>query len=185
MKRYLPFIAVLGLVALAAAFAACSSGSDGDAAEAGDGADAGDGPAVSAVCAPGHEDCEDMIVNGDGGPIDCGEGATAPECVADEPPALDGAGTGAYDVSVDFTQAVTQAEIDNVTAIIQSVDPDAEVLVLERFPPAASATVNTDDAEACAILEEQLLNAASVAKVSCGPALDDVPVDPDAPVTNP
>ena len=184
MKRYLPLVGLLALLALAVGLAACSSGSDAGSTAAEDGGAGSDGPAVSAVCAPGHEDCEDMIVVGEGDDPSglCGEGATAPECVAEEPPA-DGA--GAHQVTVDFTDAVTQADMDNVTSIIQSVDPDAEVLILERFPPAASATINTSDGEACAILTEELMNAPSVGDVSCAPAQDGVPVDPDEPVSSP
>lgn len=193
MNRLMPLAGLLALAALTTALVACSSGGGtepaGASANATAGTDDADGGlGVAAVCAEGVPDCQDTIVAGDEGAPDlCGEGATAPECVGEDPPLEPGVAPGgvAYRVTVDFDDTYTDASIDPVLAILQSADPGAGVVIQERFPPAAVATINSNDEEFCAVTEEQLLNVAGVAKVACDVAVDVPLQDPDAPVSNP
>lgn len=152
------------------------------------GADAGGG-GVAAACAVGHPDCQDTIVEpGDGSMNMCIE--NVPDCndmVVDESPpdAVNDPGDGpAVSISVDFSADYTQADLDLVTDIIVQFDHDADVLVLERFPPTANSYVS-GDASVCDELTPQLEAVHGVAHVECEPYLSGAPSgDPDRPVSN-
>jgi len=185
MKRMLPLMIVTGLLVMAAAFAACSSDS-ADTSAVDDRNAEGDGGAVSAVCAEGFEDCEDMIVVGDDGvPNLCGEGATAPECLDEAPPGdTRPAGTMTYNVRIAFDETVTQADLDAAEEVVRAVDLDAEYLIQESFPPVGRASITSDDPEACALLEEELRNVSAVTDVTCAEAQQTGGGDPDEPVSS-
>ena len=147
----------------------------------------GDGQSVAGVCVEGVPDCVDTVVNGDGEGLGrCVEDATAPECVAEEPPDGPVVGrTGTYEVTVAFDDSVTQADLDVTEEVVRAIDPDADYLIQESFPPVGRAFINSDDPDACAVLEEELLNVSSVTDVTCAEAQAGGGGDPDEPVSYP
>ena len=152
------------------------------------------------MCIEGVPDCNDII---DGQPpIRSDEGIDPNECNlvhnldACTPEQLADAGITlgpVYDIGVDFTADVTQADMDAVSEIIRSYDPGADVLILERFPPAASARVQYKEPdfcsadfcdEFCRAIVAQLEAANGVASVTCAPYTSAGPDDPDKPVSS-
>jgi hypothetical protein len=144
----------------------------------------GDGD-IAPLCVEGTVDCDDMIEPGDGSMNMCIEGAEdCNDIVIDEPPPDAGSSGGPTNlVGVEFTADYTQADIDLVTDIIVQFDHDAEVLVLERFPPAASAVVHHDSPNYCDELVAQLEAVHGVDSASCAPYTPSTG-DPDEPVSN-
>lgn len=140
------------------------------------------------MCIEGVPDCNDMIdvpMDGGGTSDRCTESAEG--CVDTAPPddgvVVDPAGGPINQVGVDFTADVTQADMDAVSEIIRSYDTDADVLILERFPPAASALVNHDSPDFCEQMVAQLEAVHAVASASCAPYTPS-PDDPDEPVSS-
>lgn len=215
-SRLLPSASIIVALAAVAALLVATVGASNDGTKS---AQREGGGASSAVCAPDHPDCDDMIVEPggdvsnaciegtvdcndtigvpvDGGPIRSDEGIDPNECNlvhnldACSPEQLAGAGItvgaqpGVYDVGADFTADYTQADMERVQEIILSGDPSADVLVLERFPPAAGAHVHNKSEGFCEDIIAQLEAVHGVAGATCIPSSDEPPTDPDGPVSS-
>jgi hypothetical protein len=124
--------------------------------------------AQSAMCVESVPDCNDMIVVPGGG----GPGQT---CTKDNPDCndmqlgnqSDPAPSSAYMVSVDFTADVQQADMDLVNELIHSFDANADVIVEERFPPSASAVVQSGTEGFCASVVAKLESIHAVGNATC------------------
>lgn len=95
-----------------------------------------------------------------------------------------GDGGARYDVTVNFDRTATQEEMEAVAAALRAFDADADMLILEIFPPIGRAIVETDAADFCSSARERLEPVHGVAGVSCRPHEADGPADPDAPVSD-
>ncbi|MEX0786376.1 MAG: hypothetical protein WD939_07065 [Dehalococcoidia bacterium] len=188
MRRLLSFVPLAALLIVAAAFVGCSSDSGGDDSTAAEGDSPGDGgQSVAGACIEGTVDCVDTFEDpGDPALGRCAEDATAPECVAEEPPLDPAGGPGAvtYTVVVTFDESVEQAGIDRTDEIVRSAGPDAEYVIQESFPPVGRASVTSGEDEVCSVLTEQLMDVDGVGDVSCEEAQTGGGA-PDEPVSSP
>ena len=207
--RLMPLVISIITLGVISGVLLATVGASGDGSVGRSALDEPDGGGVAAACIEGTVDCNDTIgVPIDGGMNMCIEGvpdcndmidvpidgggtsdrcAGAEGCVDTVPPdggvAVDPAGGPINQISVDFTADVTQADMDAVSEIIRSYDGGADVLILERFPPAASALVHHDSPNFCEEIVAQLEAANSVASASCAPYAPS-PDDPDKPVSS-
>ncbi|HEU5321100.1 MAG TPA: hypothetical protein VFX28_09870 [Methylomirabilota bacterium] len=79
-----------------------------------------------------------------------------------------GCGGGAsYDVTVRFDESVQDADLQAVERVIKRYDGDADVLLLESFPPILKARVRTDAGDFCAKLTRDLEEMPPVSGVDC------------------
>jgi hypothetical protein len=190
-KRLLPSVAILGVLIAVAAVLLGTVGASG-AAPGGTDTDAAGDPAtdpigdIAGTCLEGSVECDDTVdLPVDGGPEPvCVEGTVdCEDTVGDPPSAGPGSDLALVRLTVDFDASVTQPDIERVTEMIVSLDPEADVLILERFPPAASAVISAGGTGVCEDLIARLQTAPAVASVSC---VDDKPVggDPDGPVSS-
>ncbi|MEX2158576.1 MAG: hypothetical protein WEB04_04160 [Dehalococcoidia bacterium] len=201
--RLLPSASVIIALVAVAALLVATVGASNDGTK---GAQREDGGESSAVCAPGHPDCDDMIVEPGGddvanscieGTVDCndtidvpvdGGGGTSNMCIEGVPDCNDTISypsqPGVYDVGADFTADYTQADMDRVEEIILAADPSADVLVLERFPPAAAAHIHNKTEGFCDDIIARLEAVHGVAGATCIPS-SDAPIEkPDEPVSS-
>ena len=72
-----------------------------------------------------------------------------------------------YDLTVWFTTSGTQADIDEVEALLRTYDEDAELLMTFCFPPVGTAVVTTDAPDFCGAVEADLEEKSYVDDVSC------------------
>ena len=86
--------------------------------------------------------------------------------MATEPPAPP-TELGSYMLSIGFNESVTQQDIDEVAAIVASLDPGAELLLRESFPPMASARLTTGDPDVCKRIAVELGSKSYISRVSC------------------
>lgn len=190
-KRLLPMIALAAIFAAAGtalAFASDSpdggrqalleetADSDLQAPVAGD---------IAAACAADFEgECQDTVGVGITlGQAECAEGAPEPclDTIAPGEPYPTVVDTGAYQVSVQFNASVTQADLDLAADLLSRYG--ADLLILERFPPAGSALVKSEAPDFCATVTAALQSPA-VERIECSIAQEPAPVDPDAPVSS-
>ena len=84
-----------------------------------------------------------------------------------------GGGNGdEYSVSIQFNDSVQQEDIAEVEGILRGYDQDVDFVVLERFPPAASATLVTDVSTFCSTVQAELESLTYVESVSCRPIVE-------------
>jgi hypothetical protein len=190
-ERWLPSVAILAvLIAVAAVLLGMVGASD--AAPLGTDLDAAGDPAsdpvgdIAGACLEGSIECIDTVdLPVDGGPepiciertVDCDGIIEDPPITAQESP------DAVVQLTVDFDGSVTQPDIEGVSELIVSIDPSADVLILERFPPAASAIIRVRGAGVCEDLVARLETLPAVAAASCA---DYKPSggDPDGPVSS-
>ncbi len=89
-----------------------------------------------------------------------------------------------YDVSVQFTAEVTQADMDDVHAFLRTFDDDLGFLIMEIFPLIGRASVSTDAPQFCETAQAELAARSYVESVTCEPATDGSAANPDAPVSD-
>jgi hypothetical protein len=90
-----------------------------------------------------------------------------------------------YQVTVNFTEEVTQDDMDSVGDFLRGFDPDVDFLIQEIFPPIGSARVSTDEEGFCQTVKTDLGARSYVSDVRCEPYVapaDDG--DPDEPVSD-
>jgi hypothetical protein len=80
-----------------------------------------------------------------------------------------GSGTNQYDVTVRFNTSVTQDGMDEVSQVLQSFDPNAEMIVAESFPPIGHVVLKTNAPDVCQRLTNALGAIAGVQDVACEP----------------
>ncbi len=80
----------------------------------------------------------------------------------------DGGSGNKYDVSVLFNETVEQQDLDEVDDLLRGYDSDAEIAVLESFPPQMRATLETNAPDFCAAVEAELEGRSYVRDVTCG-----------------
>ena len=97
---------------------------------------------------------------------------------------IDACAAGAFDVAIDFNEAVTQADMDLAQEVLASFDPTVQLLILESFPPMGRATVTTADPAFCEGVQAKLSDNPGVASVTCEPAAPVVDPMPDEPVSS-
>lgn len=96
-----------------------------------------------------------------------------------------GSETPEYRVTVNFTEEVTQQDMDAVGDYLRGFDPDLDFLILEIFPPIGSATVATDADGFCETVVPELESRGYVSSASCEPYVEpEDGGDPDEPVTS-
>lgn len=88
-----------------------------------------------------------------------------------------------YLVHVNFNETVTQADMDEVLAILRQHDPDVDMAILESFPPQGSAIVKTDDAGFCDAVVAEIEARSYVRDATCNPHTPSGG-DGDEPVSN-
>ncbi len=99
--------------------------------------------------------------------------------------ASSGEGGAQYEVTVKFSAAVTQDDIEEADALLRTFDDDLEFLLMENFPPIGSAVVATEGSDFCQTVETDLAGRSYVLDVSCqawaggGGANSDAPVSTD------
>jgi hypothetical protein len=176
MSRWLPSVAVLAILIAAAGVLLTTVGASEPAGADSD-ASARDGEGVAAACLEGSLECNDTVDL----PLDEGDASDVPVAPPDAGPDVESA---TVQLTIDFTASVTQADIDRVTEVISSIDPLVrDILILERFPPAASATISASGSGVCDDLVARFEALPAVASASCADTAVP-PVDPDAPVTS-
>jgi len=167
------------------------------------------------MCAEGATDCVDIMpLPVEGGDVVIGGGTAVGECelfpdlegcgqppVDAQPPITSGDGidpnecsmvhnidaceAGAFDVAIDFNEAVTQAGMDAAQEVLASFDPGVQLLILESFPPMGRASVRTAEPAFCEMVQAKLSDLVGVRSVTCEPAT--APSDdmmPDEPVSS-
>lgn len=78
-----------------------------------------------------------------------------------------GGGAPSYDVAVAFNERYTEADLQEVDAILRSYDHDIDVLLQESFPPVARTVIETDAERFCEEIRSQLEGRPYVARVDC------------------
>ncbi len=78
-----------------------------------------------------------------------------------------GGGATQYEVVVQFNTSVTQADIEEVEALLRSYDDDLEFFVQESFPPTGQASLETEAADFCPTVEAELEVKTYVEDVTC------------------
>jgi hypothetical protein len=98
--------------------------------------------------------------------------------------AEDAGGEGApkYAVHINFSETYTEADLAAAADILRMFDPDADMMILESFPPQGVAIIESDDEGVCDAIEAAFEGKTYVSSVSCEPY---VPVggDGDEPVS--
>jgi hypothetical protein len=125
-------------------------------------------------------ECNDIITEGpnSGEGIDPGECSAVHNIEACNGTSSSSAGV-TYDVTVPFDESVTDEDTKLVMEIVMAFDPDADVLLLESFPPTGRATFTTAASDACAAIESKLEGIPAVGDVTCAVAPADAGIDPD------
>lgn len=93
-----------------------------------------------------------------------------------------GNGNDAFQVHVSFNERATDADASEVQDLLRKYDQNADLAILESFPPQGVAVVTTDDPNFCGDIVNALEAKSYVAGASCGsytPAGDDA----DEPVS--
>ncbi len=130
--------------------------------------------------AAADRECSDMI----DGATRCAADA-APECQAiDSPPPADpgnqpSAGRTAYDITIPFNASVTEDDTKLVLEIVLGFDSNADLLVLESFPPIGRVRATSVDPGFCAAIESKLESIPSAGDVTCAVAPADAGNDAD------
>ena len=165
------------------------------------------GPGVAAMCVEGVPDCNDMVVEPDGTgtepcavtleaecdtvdglpPIRSDEGIDPNECslvhnidaCSPEDIARINGGATIFDITIPFNTSVTQEDTKIVLEIVLGFDPNADLLVLESFPPIGRVRATSVDPGFCAAVEAKLESLSSVGDVTCVVAPVDAGIDPD------
>ena len=101
----------------------------------------------------------------------CGSGSSG-----SEPPT--------YQVTVGFTEEVTQEDMDSVADFLRGYDEDLDFLIQEIFPPIGSARVATDVEGFCDTVVADLEARSYVRDAGCEPYEAPNGSDPDEPVSN-
>ncbi len=90
-----------------------------------------------------------------------------------------------YDVTINFTTEVTQADIDTTNAVLKSYDASLSYLLQEGFPPTGHATLHTSVIGFCPAVERQLKAVHGVASATCRPSTTVATGSTGAPVHSP
>ena len=78
-------------------------------------------------------------------------------------------GANQYDVTVRFNTSVTQDGMDEVSQVLRSFDPNADMILAESFPPTGHVVLKTDAPDICQRLSDALEGITGVQDVSCEP----------------
>ena len=160
-------------------------------------------PGVAAMCVEGVPDCNDMVVEPDGAgtepcagtleaecdtvdgspPIRSDEGVDPNECslvhhidaCSPEDIARISGGVTAFDITIPFNASMTEEDTKIVLETVLGFDSNADVLVLESFPPIGRVRATSVDPGFCAAIESKLEGIPAVGDVACAVA----PVDPE------
>jgi hypothetical protein len=80
-----------------------------------------------------------------------------------------GAGANHYDVTVRLNASVTQDGMEEVSRVLRSFDPNADMILAESFLPTGHAVLNTDAPNVCQRLSSAMKGITGVQDVSCEP----------------
>lgn len=110
-------------------------------------------------------------------------GATC--AIGDGDGGVDSAKAVEYQVRVSFNESVTQAGLDETSAILSAYDEGLDYLIQESFPPTGVATLSTDAADFCSRVTADLEAKPYVTGVDCTKT-EDIPTsaNPDEPVSS-
>jgi hypothetical protein len=194
MKRLLPLVVLLAVLIGGSAAAVFAITGDGDGPTSAEGIAPGECSLVhnvdaceehaAGMCVEGAEECVDMIVGGDGQePITIIDDMDPNECSLVHN--IDACEAGVFNLTIDFSESVTQADMAVAQEELASFDPDVQLLVLESFPPMGRATVRTAEPDFCDEVQAMLSDLAGVRSVTCEPTTaPPSDVSPDEPVSS-
>jgi hypothetical protein len=94
-----------------------------------------------------------------------------------QPPLGTGGGAGegengavdstSHAVSIRFNETVQQSDIEDVAGVLAKYDPDADLQILQLFPPVGHAVIKSDVPGFCKELKAQLSDRPYIDSVSC------------------
>jgi hypothetical protein len=74
-----------------------------------------------------------------------------------------------YSVHINFTREYTEADLTEAADILRTFDRDADMAILESFPPQGSAVIESDDPDVCEVVVAAFEGKAYADDVSCVP----------------
>jgi hypothetical protein len=95
-------------------------------------------------------------------------------------------GATTFDITIPFNTSVTEEDTKIVLEIVLGFDSNADLLVLESFPPIGHVRATSVDPDFCAAVEARLEGLPAVGDVTCAvaPADPENPPGPDEPVSS-
>lgn len=93
-------------------------------------------------------------------------------------------GGAKYAVHINFNETYTEADLAEAAEILRNFDSDADMMVLESFPPQGAAIIESEDEAVCDDVEAAFAGKSYVSDVTCVPYVPVTDGDPDEPVTN-
>jgi hypothetical protein len=72
-----------------------------------------------------------------------------------------------YEITVEFNQRYTEADVQSVTSYLQQYDPDGDFRVEESFPPKLRASLTVEGMEFCEVAERELSARSYVSNLRC------------------